>query len=163
MMITAAGGNKFMQGSSSVNQYSVTSSGAISLASFGTNYGSALHGDGSYRTDSTGQRLKALERIMQYSHAHIIEEGYNEVVRSARANEEIITQAVTASAVDFDPIWTAHGAVGGVADELKAIAKLIGGRECLGNNRQIFTRDSYTYVSNCEVKRLDNAVLPYRN
>ncbi len=144
MMITAAGGNQFMQGGNSVNQYSVTSTGAISLASFGSNYGSALNPDGSYQTGSTGQRLKALERIMQYSHAHIIEEGYSEVVRSARANEEIITQAIqieSSLGIDFDTIFTAYGADSGIANELKAVARLIAGRECLGNNRQIFFVD----------------------
>ncbi|MGJ8651752.1 MAG: DUF1501 domain-containing protein [Opitutaceae bacterium] len=148
MMITAAGGNKFMQGGNSVNQYSVTSTGAISLASFGNSavgpYGYALTPDGNYQTGSNGQRLKALERIMQYSHAHILEEGYNEVVRSARANEAIITEAVqieTSLGIDFDSIWASYGAEGGVADELKAVARLIAGRECLGNNRQIFFVD----------------------
>lgn len=140
MMITAAGTNQFMNGSN-INQYSVTSTGAISLAGFGTNYSSALDEFGDYKTNSTGQRFKALERIMQYSHAHIIEEGYSEVVRSARANEGVIADAIAASAVDFDPIWDSYGATGGVADELKAIARLIGGRECLGNNRQIFFVD----------------------
>lgn len=141
MMITAAGTNQFMNGSTGINQFSVTTTGAISVAGFGTNYSNALNPDGTYKTNSTGGRLKALERIMQYSHGHIIEEGYSEVVRSARANEAVISEAITASAVDFDPIWESYGAVGGVADELKAIARLIGGRECLGNNRQIFFVD----------------------
>lgn len=141
MMITAAGTNQFMNGSTAINQYSVTTSGAISLAGFGNNYRNALSPDGSYRTISHGQRLKALERVMQYSHAHIIEESYSQVVRSARANEAIIGEAIEASAVDFDPIWDSYGAVGNLANELKAIARLIGGRECLGNTRQIFFVD----------------------
>ncbi|HAV12511.1 MAG TPA: hypothetical protein DCX06_03290 [Opitutae bacterium] len=143
MMITAAGTNQFMSGGA-LNQYSVTSSGSISLTGFGTNYASAQNADGSYKTNSTGERFKALERIMQYSHAHIIEEGYSEVIRSARANEAIITEAIKVEAelnIDYDSIWTSYGADGGVADELKAVARLITGRECLGNNRQIFFVD----------------------
>ncbi|MGJ8639751.1 MAG: DUF1501 domain-containing protein [Opitutaceae bacterium] len=156
MMITAAGTNQFMNGSNAINQFSVTSTGSISLAGFGENYDSALEADGSYKTNSTGERLKALERIMQYSHAHIIEEGYSEVVRSARANEAVITEAIEASAVDFDPIWASYEAEGGLADELKAIARLIGGRERLGNKRQIFFVDMGGYDNHAGI----NGALP---
>ena len=144
MLITAAGNNQFMSGGG-LNQYSVASAGSISLAGFGTNYGSALNEDGSYKTNSTGQRFKALERIVQYSHAHILEEEYNQVLRSARANETIINEAIKAETtlgIDFDSIWeNDYGAVGNFADELKVVARLIAGRECLGNNRQIFFVD----------------------
>ncbi len=143
MLITAAGNNQFMSGGL-LNQYSVASSGSISLAGFGTNYSSALNEDGSYKTNSTGQRFEALERIVQYSHAHILEEGYNQVLRSARANETIINEAVKAETdlgIDFDSIWASYGAESDFADELKVVARLIAGRECLGNNRQIFFVD----------------------
>ncbi len=142
MLITASGANR-LQGGGSNNQYSITSSGAISLAGFGTNYSSAqttaLDGTVSYYNNLKGRRLKALEQIMQYSHAHIIEEGYSEVIRNARDNEELVAlamEAQTNSGVDFDTLWA--GATGGIADELRIIATLIAGREKLGNNRQIF-------------------------
>ena len=143
MLITAAGNNQFMNGGD-VFPYSVTSSGAISLASFGSNYASALNPDGTYKTNAAGNRLKALERIMNYSHAHLLEDGYSTVVRRARQNEEIITEAsavATSLGVDLDAIWTTYGAEGNVANELKSIAKLIAGRKCLGNKRQIFFVD----------------------
>lgn len=143
MLITAAGNNQFMNGSS-LAQYSVSSTGAISLAGFGTNYQNALV-DGQYRLgDDDGERLRALERIMQYSHAHIIENEYAGVVSSARENEAIIGEAIQAaqdSGVDLDNIWTQFGATGGFADEMKAVARLIVGRKCLGNTRQIFFVD----------------------
>lgn len=148
MLITAAGNNQFMNGSQEIAQYSVTSTGAISLASFGYDavgpYGQALNPNGTYRNTSHGERLKALEGIMQYSHAHILEEGYSEVVRSARANEAVISEAIQVEqnlGIDFDAIFTAQGAEGNLAQEFKAIARLIAGRECLGNNRQIFFVD----------------------
>ncbi len=143
MLITAAGNNQFLNGGE-VNQYSVTSTGAISLASFGTNYENAINPDGSYQTNSTGQRLKALERIMTYSHGHLLEDGYNAVVRRARENEAVVTEASTAATglgLDFDATWATYGADSGIADELKAVAKLIAGRDCLGNKRQIFFVD----------------------
>lgn len=143
MLITAAGNNQFMNGGE-VNQYSVTSTGAISLASFGTNYSSALDSNGNYNQNATGQRLKALERIMAYSHTHILEEGYNAVVRRARENEAIVTEAATVASdlgLNFEQTFQNMGADSGVADELLAIAKLIAGRDCLGNKRQIFFVD----------------------
>ena len=143
MLITAAGNNQFMNGGE-VNQYSVTSTGAISLASFGTNYSSALDDNGDYNLNATGQRLKALERIMAYSHNHILEEGYNAVVRRARENEEIVTEAATVATdlgLNFEQTFQNMGADGSVGDELLAIAKLIAGRDCLGNKRQIFFVD----------------------
>ncbi|MDP4611259.1 MAG: DUF1501 domain-containing protein [Opitutales bacterium] len=143
MMITAAGTNQFMNGGFN-SQYSVTSSGSISLANFGNNYSSALDANGNYIASPQGRRLKALEKIMQYSHAHIIEEGYSEVVRSARENEAIIAEAIAVEqslGVNFDSIWSSYGANSDVANELKAVARLIAGRECLGNKRQIFFVD----------------------
>lgn len=143
MLITAAGNNQFMNGGD-VFPYTVTSSGAISLTGFGSNYGSALNTDGTYKTNSTGNRLKALERIMGYSHAHLMEDGYATVVRRARETEAVITEAAgeaTGLGVDLDAIFTSFGATTGFANELKAVAKLIAGRKCLGNNRQIFFVD----------------------
>ncbi len=140
MLITAAGSNRF-QGGGQNSQYAVSSTGAISLAGFGTNYANAVDASGNYLNTATGNRFKAFERIMQYSQGHIIEEGYNEVIRSARKNEALINEAMaveTALGIDFNAIWTSFSATGEVADELKAVARLIAGRSCLGNNRQIF-------------------------
>lgn len=140
MLITASGSNRFLGGGQN-SQYAVSSTGAITLAGFGTNYATAKNPDGSYTSTATGERFKAFERIMQYSQAHVIEDGYNQVIRSARKNEALINEAMAkekALGIDFDAIWTSFGATGGIADELKAVARLIAGRSSLGNNRQIF-------------------------
>jgi uncharacterized protein (DUF1501 family) len=140
MLITASGSNRF-QGGGRSSQYAVSSSGAISLAGFGSNYGTALNANGTYKNTVAGNRFKAFERIMQYSQAHIIEEGYNEAIRSARENEALISEAMkveTALGIDFDAIWASHGSSDQLGLELKAVARLIAGRSCLGNNRQIF-------------------------
>lgn len=144
MLITAAGNNQFMNGGT-LPQYSVTSAGAISLAGFsrsGSPYGGALEDDGSYRTNSTGNRLRALERIIAYSHAHVLEDGYNTVVNRARENEAIVTEASGAATdlgLDLETIFA--NADSGIGEELKAVARLIAGRKCLGNRRQIFFVD----------------------
>lgn len=144
MLITAAGNNQFMNGGTS-SQYSVTSSGAISLAGFGNSsspYRNALESDGSYRTSSTGNRLRALERIMAYSNAHILENGYSTVVKRARDNEAVVTEAsgvATDIGLDLDAIFA--DADSSIGRELNAVAKLIAGRKCLANRRQIFFVD----------------------
>ncbi|MGJ8678609.1 MAG: DUF1501 domain-containing protein [Akkermansiaceae bacterium] len=135
MMITASGSNKFL-GGGNLGQYSVSSAGAISLAGFGTDYANAAD-----TSSATGIRFEAMERIMQYSHAHIIEEGYAEVLRSARASEQFIKEAMSSEddlAIDFDSIWSDYNATEDIGDQLKSVARLIAGRSSLGNNRQIF-------------------------
>ena len=41
-----------------------------------------------------GHRLEALERIMNYSNAQLLEDGYNTVVRRARENEALVGTAI---------------------------------------------------------------------
>lgn len=174
MMISAGGKNKFMSGSSETPQYSVSTSGAVSLANFGNNYGSALDANGAYLNTPQGIRLKALEDIMRYSHGHIIEEGYTEVVRSARANEAIIGAAFAAEAdleLDFDSIFAGHNADSGLADGLKGVARMIAGREQLGNNRQIFFVEMGGFDTHAEINEslpgllesVDNAIAAFND
>ena len=147
MLITAAGNNDFMVSpGASVPQYAVTSNGAISLAGYGTNYTNALDANGNYKANQNGRRLEAFEKVMNFTHDHLLEEGYNTVVRRARENEAIITAATNAAeavslGVDFDSIWNTYNANHDLGDQLKMVAKLIAGRECLGNKRQIFFCD----------------------
>lgn len=159
MLVTAAGNNQFMNGGQQ-SQYAVTSSGAISLASFGTNYDNALNSDGSYQSGTTGARLRALERVINSSHAHLLDDGYAAVVRRARENEAVITAAsavasqlptVNGVSLDLDAIWAEFGAEGDLADELQAIARLIAGRDCIGNRRQIFFVDANGYDNHSDV------------
>jgi uncharacterized protein (DUF1501 family) len=165
MLITAAGTNDYMVApGGSVPQYSVTTNGAISLSGYGTNYANAVNPDGSYQNNATGRRLKAFERIMNHTNAHLLEDGYNTVVRRSRLNEALIGDAMStadalqqASApnqVDFDGNFaTADNNVG---DELKTIARLISGRKCLGNKRQIF----FCNLTGFDTHQNINTVLP---
>ncbi len=102
---------------------------------------------------------------------NIIEEGYSQVVRSARANEAIVTEAIAIENnlkldKSFDDIWSDHNAIGSFADELKVVARLIAGRECLGNNRQIFFVDLGGFDNHADINgdlptllsQLDNGI-----
>jgi uncharacterized protein (DUF1501 family) len=140
MCISLDGINEFqVSPSGSIVQYAATTSGAISLNGYGTNYANALNTDGSYKTGGTGQRLKAYEDIMRHTHDHLFEEGYNKVVRRARESESTVNGALleaAASGVDFDTQFM--DADSSLGDQLKMVSKLIAGRNCLGNRRQIF-------------------------
>ncbi len=144
MLITAAGNQDFLVAPpGGVPQYAVNTSGAISLAGYGTNYANALNSDGTYMNTAEGFRLEAFERIMNYSNAQLLEDGYNTVVRRARDNEGFIGGALgvadalqSGGQVDFDGNFA--GAANNVGNELKVVAQLIAGRKCLGNKRQIF-------------------------
>ncbi len=145
MLISASGNNQFLNGSTDVPQYTVTTTGAVSLSGFGTDYSNALNPDGTYRDTSQGHRLKGLERIMAYSHSNLIGEAYTSIVKRARETEAVITaatQSATDIGLDLDAIFSTYGAAGtNIGDELLSIARLIAGRSQLGNNRQIFFVD----------------------
>ncbi|MEM1058675.1 MAG: DUF1501 domain-containing protein [Verrucomicrobiota bacterium] len=137
MNISLDGINNLQVGNQ-VAQYSVDYQGAIPLVGFGQNYSGAWDGS-NYTNNTSGKRLKAFEDIMNFSRSHLLEAGYNDVVRRARANEGLIGEAAAAadaSGVDFDAIF--GGDTGSLIGQLKMIAKLIAGRGSLGNSRQIF-------------------------
>ncbi|MFC4991345.1 DUF1501 domain-containing protein [Rubritalea tangerina] len=144
MSISIDGINSFQVGTAGgVTQYAVNPSGTVSLSGFGTNYSNAYNiaGDpnSGYKDNDTGRRLKAFEDIMRLTHENLLEDQYNKIVQSARDNEGIIGASLTAAAttgVDFDSHFL--NAQTDLGDQLKMVAKLIAGRDPLGNNRQIF-------------------------
>ncbi|WAC21177.1 DUF1501 domain-containing protein [Luteolibacter sp. SL250] len=142
MSISLAGINSFQVGTAGqVTQFVVNSGGTVPLSGFGTNYTDALNTDGSYKTTDSAKRLRAFEDIMRLTHANLHEEEYNRIVVRARAAEGTIGAAVTAAGttgVNFDSIFSTAGATTSLGNQLKMIAKLIAGRNVLGNNRQIF-------------------------
>ncbi len=152
MLITVAGNAEFLSSpGGSVPQYAVTDNGAISLAGYGANYANAINqATKKYNSSNTGRRLEAFEDVMFHQHDHILEEGYNTVVRRARGNEATIGEAlVTAgnSGVDFDGLFPNTD----IGRELKMVAQLIAGRACLGNNRQIFFVDQGGYDTHQDI------------
>lgn len=151
MSISLAGINSFQVGTSGqVTQYVVNSTGTVPLSGFSNisdttdnnPYDGALNADGSYiLTRDQGKRLKAFEDIMKLTHSNLHEEEYNRIVARARATEGTVGAALTAAAatgVDFNALFNAAGATTSLGNQLKMIARLIAGRNVLGNNRQIF-------------------------
>ncbi|MEM8955927.1 MAG: DUF1501 domain-containing protein [Verrucomicrobiota bacterium] len=141
MSVTLGGQSNLLIGNpgGGATQYAVTNSGAIALSGYGTNYSSALNPDGTYQNNTQGRRLEAFEKIMNFTHEHLMEEGYNNIVSRARQNEEFVGGALaeaSTSGVDFDGIFA--NADSDLGDQLKMVAQLIAGRSCVGNSRQIF-------------------------
>ncbi len=139
LSVSLAGINSLQVGNST-SQYAVTSNGAVSLAGYGTNYINAIDSStGEYTTNDNGKRLKAFDDINAMVHDHLLEQGYNDVVKNARDNEGLIGSAISASdEAAIDAAFTTANATSGTANQLKMIAKLISGRSALGNSRQIF-------------------------
>ncbi len=139
MSVSIAGVNNLQVGDE-VDQYAVSPTGVITLAGYGPNYSAARNPDGSlYNTGLGGKRLKAFDDIMNYAHSNLLEDGFDQVVRRARAAEGNVGAALTAAAasgVNFDTIF--GSATAGLIGQLKMVAKLIAGRAPLGNPRQIF-------------------------
>lgn len=152
MSVTLSGVNSFQVGTSGdVVQYGVGVNGATSLSGYGTNYVNALTDTSgtfldpnNYRNTDAGRRLKAFESTMEHTLTmtgeNLHEVGFESVVKRARQNEAFIGDAIaTADAqLNFETLFNGYGATTGTANQLKMIAKLIAGRECLGNSRQIF-------------------------
>lgn len=139
MSISVAGINKFQVGQDTA-QYNISPDGSIpGLLGYGANYGSAKNADGTYQNNVYGQRLRAFDDVLRYTRSNLIEEGYSKVVRKSRDTEALLGSAftaATASGVDFNGMF--GNATTGLSAELRTIAKLIAGRNALGNNRQIF-------------------------
>ena len=141
LSVSLSGINSLQVGDQEV-QYAVTPEGAIPLSGYSNTsgpYGNALNGDGSYKTTLAGKRLKAFDDITNYTYQHLLDDDHAKVVKRARANEGLVGAALTAAAatgVDFDTHFA--NAQSPLGDQLKSIAKLIAGRDNLGNSRQIF-------------------------
>ncbi|MEM7146443.1 MAG: DUF1501 domain-containing protein [Verrucomicrobiota bacterium] len=163
MLMTAAGSTDLLVApGGAIPQYAVNRTGAINFAGYGSDYANALSG-GQYDTGATGDRFRAFEGTVNYTHDHILEQGFNGIVKSARENEATIgaatgvADAITTPSANYDPqdrqlddiFLTVYNTrtSSNVTDttglpndmeELLMICKLIAGRECLGNTHQVF-------------------------
>lgn len=189
MLITSAGSTDLLVSPGGIiPQYAVSRTGALPFSGYGSNYSAALS-NGSYNADATGRRLQAFEAIINYEHEHILEQGYTDVLKSARENEELIGAAthIADSADDgpfpadnyledvfvdtynsLVPIYNsntdtpARSPVGsatqlpGDYQEMLINCKLIAGRECLGNTRQVFFMNKGGFDTHADI----NTFLP---
>lgn len=148
MSISLAGVNAFQRSlSSETAAFVMGRTGINPLLGFAANglpYGNAYHEGSSfsqpdYKTTRQGDRLKAMESLMRLSSANLLEDSYVSKIANARYVEDTVGTAIAeaeASPVDFEQHFM--DADTPLGDQLKTVAKLIAGRNALGNQRQIF-------------------------
>ena len=102
-------------------QYQCSTAGAVSIAATQNNvfYEPAMR--------------SAFTQMLQQQRTHLLENEYNKIVKRSIAAELQVTSAV--SSVNLN---TSFAAGNTLAEQLKMVAKLIGGRSALGLKRQVF-------------------------
>lgn len=155
MSISIAGVNSFQTSATGLTApYVLGPGGVTSLAGYGSNYANAifdpevLFQSNNYRNNERGRRLQAFEQAALLSQSALLENAYRDVLVSARAAEGQVGTALAATATDagttIDAIFNAAFAGSGLdvnntfTQQLKLVARLIAGRETLGNSRQVF-------------------------
>ncbi len=129
--MTLAGLNNYQVGVATA-PYAVSTAGSIPLSGYGTAYANALNGDGSYKTNNQGARLRAFRDLMAMGNPNLMQGAYASVVNRAYDADQLLTAALTGITVAtaFPP-----SLLGG---QLGMVAKLIAAREHLCQKRQIF-------------------------
>lgn len=160
MNVSIAGVNSFMVSpTGQVSPYVMNQNGVVALNGYGPSsnrYQNALLDTGkepfdptNYKTTDQGKRLKAFEQILQMTHDSLMENGYNGIVYNARFTEGLVGGALgdtdngnggTTLDSYFNTAYSGSGvaATGSFGLQMKMVARLIAGRQKLGNNRQIF-------------------------
>ncbi len=118
-----------------LNPFQLTLNRSISTYSTGTQGPSALR-------NNTTVRSTMLDGYMRAPSFDLFSQRYRDVYDSAVLANSTVGQAfdiANSSSVEYDSIFTAAGAENTpLGDQLKAIAKLIGGRAASSNNRPVY-------------------------
>ena len=118
-----------------LNAFQLTLNRTISTYSTGTEGPTPI-------INNTNARKTMLNGFMQAPSFDLFSKRYRDVYRSGVLANATVGEAfeiANSSSVDYDDIFTAAGAEGtSLGDQLKAIAKLIAGREVSSNNRPIY-------------------------
>ncbi|MBK1790496.1 DUF1501 domain-containing protein [Persicirhabdus sediminis] len=148
MLVSMAGINSFeiAGGNSNLSQYVMSTNGAEPYSGYGSSaspysnaYANGVDASSGYLQTDTGRRLAAFEGVMNNVQANLMDEEYYKRVRSSRnyqASVEAALIAASATGVDFDEKFA--NANSSLGRQLKMVAKLIAGRQQIGNARQIF-------------------------
>ncbi len=150
MLMTTSGNVDFLvtPGGSQLNQYTVNSSGnVVGISGVGSNP------NPDNPTNDNNRRYKAALDLMNYPVTHVIDASYHNVLKRSIDSRELIGTALAQTnpsspdyiGFDVNAIFSTLGATSGIANELKVIARLIIGRKCLGNERQMFFCDQGGY------------------
>ncbi len=145
MTIALNGTTAFQVGdTSNVLQYVVNEGGPASVVGFSNSagpYGAASNPGStfdspSYSGTEQARRLEALERIVKKSNQSLFNDEHSKIFARARRNEAVILEANAVASAAIDAAFT--GLNTSIANQLRQVAKLIAGRDIIGNKRQIF-------------------------
>ena len=118
--ISVSGNAVFLSGDQAL-QYQVGSNGAVGINGVKSN----VYGSAAVRA--------ALTQLVQEPRSQVLENEYNRVTTRAVTSETQIQSTLTAQTVA-----TAFPAGNPLADQLRTVARLIGGRNVAGSKRQVF-------------------------
>lgn len=122
--ISVSGNAVFLSGRNAL-QFQCSKAGAVAFGALrGTEWGNFLY---------QPAMRDAFSRLIQSRHSHVLGEEYNKITRRSLASESQITSAL--SRVNLRTPFPANNSL---ADQLKIVARLIGGRNTLGAKRQVF-------------------------
>lgn len=162
--------NAFQVGpSTEVLQYVVNDSGPASLVSFNSGsdpYGGASNSGStfnspSYRATDDGFRLSGFEDLIRASDKSLFNDEQAKIITRARVNEAVIIEANSVANDDIDAVFAGIPDDNGLRDQLSQVAKLIAGRDIIGNKRQIFYVQIGGYDTHTASLPLHNSRLGY--
>ncbi|OYU43666.1 MAG: Tat pathway signal protein, partial [Burkholderiales bacterium PBB4] len=122
--ISVAGNAVFLTGQNAL-QYQCSSAGAVAIEAVrGSSYGQFMY--------EPAMRA-AFEQMIQQPHTHVLANEYNRVMQRSLAAETKVTAAL--GGVQLATPFPAGNSLG---EQLKVVARLVGGRSSLGTKRQVF-------------------------
>lgn len=90
----------------------------------------------SYMDTARGDRLRAIERLLNLSSTNLLEDKFTATMRNARAIEDVVGLALADPVTSqVDQYFTSGSSL---EEQLKTVTKLIASHSVLGNKRQIF-------------------------
>ena len=133
LSVTLAGANTFEIGNI-VSQYSISTSGAVSLSGV------------------TGARLQAMKDVLGLTYPNMQEQAYSTVVAHSIAASELLNTAIAGTA---NTVWTTPFPTSSLGQQLRMVARVIAAREALGMKRQIFFCSVGGYDTHANQTNLD--------
>ena len=124
--ISASGNGVFLSGDTAI-QYQISPQGAVQISA-------AVNAPHGLRSAPFSPQAAALMRgLITESRGHVLENEYNRITRRA-----IEAEAQVMAALSGINLRTPFPAGNSLADQLRIVARMIGARQGLGNQRQVF-------------------------
>ena len=122
--VSVSGNTVFLSGQNAL-QYQCSKSGAVAYEAVrGSSYGQFFY---------EPAMRSAFEQLVTQAQSHVLAESYNVITRRSLGAEQQVNAAINSTTLS-----TAFPSDNSLADQLKVVARMIGGRASLGPKRQVF-------------------------